>query len=40
MFQEVQPITLLESLKLINLRLWDEDTRKLIGWDGLATASA
>jgi len=40
MFQEVKPITLLESLKLINLRLWDEDSRKLVGWEGLDTAKA
>jgi omega-6 fatty acid desaturase (delta-12 desaturase) len=40
LFQEVKPITLLESLKLINLRLWDEDARKLVGWEGLATARA
>ena len=35
LFQEVKPITLLSSLKLINLRLWDEDNRKLVGWSHL-----
>jgi len=40
LFQEVQPITLLQSLKLINLRLWDEETRKLVGWEGLDGARA
>ena len=35
LFQEVKPITLLSSLKLINLRLWDEDNRKLVPWSHL-----
>ncbi len=29
-FQEVKPITLLASLKLLTLRLWDEDRRQLV----------
>lgn len=32
MFYSVKPLTFLESLKCISLRLWDEDRRKLIGW--------
>ncbi|MFB3114818.1 MAG: fatty acid desaturase [Nitrospirales bacterium] len=31
-FQEVKPITLLASLKLLTLRLWDEDRRQLVGF--------
>src|SRR6185436_19100443 len=31
-FQQVEPITLLSSLKSINVRLWDEDGRKLVGF--------
>jgi hypothetical protein len=31
-FQEVKPITLLASLKLLTLRLWDEDSRQLVGF--------
>ncbi len=34
-FQEVKPITLLSSLKLITLRLWDEEERRLVGWSHL-----
>lgn len=40
LFQQVQPITLIQSLGLINLRLWDEDSRKLVGWEGLVAARA
>jgi hypothetical protein len=32
MFYSVKPITLLTSLKCINLRLYDEETRQLIGY--------
>lgn len=32
MFYTVKPLTFLESLKCMKLRLWDEDRRKLIGW--------
>jgi hypothetical protein len=32
MFHSVKPLTLWESLKCINLRLWDESDRKLISW--------
>jgi omega-6 fatty acid desaturase (delta-12 desaturase) len=32
MFYSVKPITLLSSLKCINLRLYDEETRQLIGY--------
>jgi omega-6 fatty acid desaturase (delta-12 desaturase) len=32
MFQQVKPITLLSSLKCISLRLWDEQSRKLVGY--------
>jgi len=32
MFSEVKPLTLLTSLKSINFRLWDEETRKLISF--------
>ncbi len=31
-FQQVEPITLRSSLKSINVRLWDEDGRKLVGF--------
>jgi omega-6 fatty acid desaturase (delta-12 desaturase) len=32
LFREVQPITLLSSLKSLNYRLWDEQDRKLVGY--------
>ena len=32
MFQEVKPMTLLGSLKSLGLRLWDESSKKLVGW--------
>ena len=32
MFQQVKPLTLLASLKTLNLRLWDEQRKKLIGF--------
>lgn len=32
MFHSIKPLTLWESLKCINLRLWDESDRKLISW--------
>jgi omega-6 fatty acid desaturase (delta-12 desaturase) len=31
-FQQVEPITLRSSLKSINVRLWDEEGRKLVGF--------
>ncbi len=37
MFREVKPITLLSSLKTLNLRLWDEDLKKLVGYRHLRT---
>jgi omega-6 fatty acid desaturase (delta-12 desaturase) len=33
LFREVKPITLLASLKTITFRLWDEQQRRLVGWD-------
>lgn len=33
MFQEVKPITLCSSLKSFTFRLWDENRRKLVGFD-------
>ncbi|MCB9899517.1 MAG: fatty acid desaturase [Planctomycetes bacterium] len=32
MFHEVTPITLRASLRSLGLRLWDESSRKLVGW--------
>ena len=32
MFQTVKPVTLLSSLKSFNLRLWDEQKKKLVGF--------
>jgi omega-6 fatty acid desaturase (delta-12 desaturase) len=32
MFQEVKPMTLFGSLRSMGLRLWDESSKKLIGW--------
>ncbi len=32
-FQEVKPLTLLGSLKSLSLRLWNEDTRRMVGYD-------
>jgi len=40
LFQHVKPITLLSSLKLASLRLWDEQQQKLVGWSGLRQQSA
>jgi omega-6 fatty acid desaturase (delta-12 desaturase) len=40
MFQEIEPITLLSSLKSIKFRLWDEERHVLIGWNELKTAQA
>lgn len=34
-FQSVPPITLLSSLKALRLRLWDEETRQLVGFSFL-----
>ncbi len=38
MFHEVEPMTLLGSLKSLGLRLWDESTRKLVGYRHLREA--
>ena len=35
LFQKVQAITFLASLKSFKLRLWDEDMKKLVGYDHL-----
>lgn len=35
MFHEVKPITLITSLKSFNLRLWDEELKKLVGYSRL-----
>jgi len=35
MFQQVQPITLASSLRCASLRLWDEEEKKLVGYDHL-----
>ncbi len=32
LFQQVKPITLFPSLKTVNFRLWDEHSRKLVGF--------
>jgi omega-6 fatty acid desaturase (delta-12 desaturase) len=32
MFQEVKPMTMLASLRTLGLRLWDESSKKLVGW--------
>jgi omega-6 fatty acid desaturase (delta-12 desaturase) len=37
MFQVVKPITLLSSLKSLELRLWDEEQRQLVGFGHLKT---
>ena len=34
-FRAVKPITLLSSLKSLSFRLWDEDNKKLVGYEGL-----
>jgi omega-6 fatty acid desaturase (delta-12 desaturase) len=34
-FQQVKPLTLLSSLRCLNLRLWDENQQKLVGFSGL-----
>jgi omega-6 fatty acid desaturase (delta-12 desaturase) len=35
LFQQVRPITLVSSLKSISFRLWDEKSRKLVGYSHL-----
>jgi omega-6 fatty acid desaturase (delta-12 desaturase) len=35
MFRDVEPLTLLQSLKSSTLRFWDESTRKLVGMRGM-----
>ena len=32
-FQEIEPLTFIHSLRLINFRLWDEEKRTMVGWD-------
>jgi omega-6 fatty acid desaturase (delta-12 desaturase) len=39
-FQQVSTFGLLSSLKCVNLRLWDEETRKLVSFDHLKTLNA
>jgi len=39
-FQQVSTLGLLSSLKCVNLRLWDEETRKLVGFSHLKALSA
>ena len=34
-FKQVEPITILSSLRTIRLRLWDEDSKRLVGYDFL-----
>jgi omega-6 fatty acid desaturase (delta-12 desaturase) len=34
-FQEIEPVTLRSSLKSLSFRLWDEDKRKLVGFDSV-----
>lgn len=31
-FQEVEPVTLLSSLRTLSLRLWDETEKEMVGW--------
>jgi len=38
LFQTVKPVTLISSLKSFTFRLWDEQRRKLVGYDQLAVA--
>jgi omega-6 fatty acid desaturase (delta-12 desaturase) len=35
LFHEVEPLTLRRSIKSVNFRLWDEKSRKLVGYDHL-----
>ncbi len=35
MFQAIQPVTLISSLKSLKYRLWDEDRHMLVGWEAL-----
>jgi omega-6 fatty acid desaturase (delta-12 desaturase) len=39
-FQQVSTLTLFTSLKCVSLRLWDEQTQKLVGWDHLKALQA
>jgi omega-6 fatty acid desaturase (delta-12 desaturase) len=32
LFQQVEPLTLVSSLRSLRLRLWDEDAQKLVGY--------
>lgn len=34
-FQEIEPLTIKRSLSLINFRLWDEENRKMVGFNVL-----
>jgi omega-6 fatty acid desaturase (delta-12 desaturase) len=38
MFQEIEPITLLSSLKSLKFRLWDDERNMLVGWEALKQA--
>jgi omega-6 fatty acid desaturase (delta-12 desaturase) len=40
LFQTVRPITLVSSFKCFNFRLWDEQRRKLVGFNHLKSARA
>lgn len=40
LFQQVKPITLFASLKSLTFRLWDEQQKRLVGWDYLKTLKA
>src|ERR1051326_8271787 len=39
-FQSVKPVTLFASFKSLTFRLWDEQSRKLVGYRGLRTLQA
>jgi omega-6 fatty acid desaturase (delta-12 desaturase) len=39
-FQEVEPMTILRSLKSVGYRLWDEQNRRMVGFRALKTRSA
>ncbi len=34
-FQEIEPLTILRSLKLFNFRLWDKENRRMVGYKAL-----
>lgn len=39
-FQEIEPLTIRNSIKLFTFRLWDEENRKMVGYKGLSKATA